>query len=142
MPDDSGSGLSRRQVLAASGSGLLAATTAGPSRAGIARRQSHPGDGTPEQIHLTWGDDPARSVVVSWASPDRAIRPRVRIGQRVIQAEERAYTDGLSGTTTWTYHARVPGLRPGATYGYAVTAENDLNAADPFSATFTTAPTA
>jgi len=140
MPVDSGSGLSRRQVLAASGSGLLAATTAGPARAGIARRQSHPGDGTPEQIHLTWGDDPARSVVVSWASPDRAIRPRVRIGQRVIPAEERAYTDGLSGTTTWTYHARVPGLRPGATYGYAVTAENDLNAADPFSATFTTAP--
>ena len=127
-------------MLAASGSGLLAATTAGPARAGIARRQSHPGDGTPEQIHLTWGDDPARSVVVSWASPDRAIRPRVRIGQRVIPAEERAYTDGLSGTTTWTYHARVPGLRPGATYGYAVTAENDLNAADPFSATFTTAP--
>ena len=140
MPVDSGSGLSRRQVLAASGSGLLAATTAGPARAGIARRQSHPGDGTPEQIHLTWGDDPARSVVVSWASPDRAIRPRVRIGQRVIPAEERAYTDGLNGKTTWTYHARVPGLRPGATYGYAVTAENDDNAADPFSATFTTAP--
>jgi hypothetical protein len=140
MPDDSGSGLSRRQVLAASGSGLLAATTAGPARAGVARRQFLPGDGTPEQIHLTWGDDPARSVVVSWASPDRAIRPRVRIGQRVIPAEERAYTDGLSGKTTWTYHARVPGLRPGATYGYAVTAENDLNAADPFSATFTTAP--
>jgi Purple acid Phosphatase, N-terminal domain/Calcineurin-like phosphoesterase len=140
MPDDSGSGLSRRQVLAASGSGLLAATTAGPARAGTARRHSHPGDGTPEQIHLTWGDDPARSVVVSWASPDQAIRPRVRIGQRVIPAEERAYTDGLNGQTTWTYHARVPGLRPGATYGYAVTAENDLNAADPFSATFTTAP--
>src|SRR5262249_6717657 len=130
MPEDSGPGWSRRQVLAASGSGLLAATTAGPARAGIARRQfqSHPGDGTPEQIHLTWGDDPARSVVVSWASPDQAMRPRVRIGQRVIPAEERAYTDGLNGKTTWTYHARVTGLRPGATYGYAVTAENDLNA--------------
>jgi hypothetical protein len=140
MPDDSGSGLSRRQVLAASGSGLLAATTAGSAGAGTARRPSHPGDGTPEQIHLTWGDDPAKSVVVSWASPEQAKRPRVRIGQRVILAEERAYTDGLNGQTTWTYHARVPGLRPGATYGYAVTAENDGNAADPFSATFTTAP--
>jgi hypothetical protein len=99
-----------------------------------------PGDGTPEQIHLTWGDDPARSVVVSWASPDQAVRPRVRIGQRVIAAEERGYTDGLSGQAVWTYHARVHGLRPGATYGYAVTADNDGNAADPFSATFTTAP--
>ncbi len=34
----------------------------------------------------------------------------------------------------------MDGLRPGATYGYAVTADNDANAADPFSATFTTAP--
>jgi len=99
-----------------------------------------PGDGTPEQIHLTWGDDPARSMVVSWASPDQAVRPRVRIGQRVIPAEERAYTDGLNGQTVWTYHARVHGLRPGATYGYAVTADNDGNATDPFSATFSTAP--
>ncbi len=99
-----------------------------------------PGDGTPEQIHLTWGDDPARSVVVSWASPDQAVRPRVRIGQRVIPAEERGYTDGLGGQTVWTYHARVHGLRPGATYGYAVTADNDANATDPFSATFSTAP--
>ena len=45
-----------------------------------------------------------------------------------------------AATVTWTYHARVDGLRPGATYGYAVTADNDANAADPFSATFTTAP--
>ena len=142
MPDDSGSGLSRRQVLAASGTGLLAATTAttaGPARAAT-RGRSGPGDGTPEQIHLTWGDDPARSVVVSWASPSQALRPRARIGQRVIPAEERVYADGLNGETVWTYHARIHGLRPGATYGYAVTADNDGNAADPFSATFTTAP--
>ena len=119
MPDDSGSGLSRRQVLAASGTGIIAATaTAVPARAAGTRSRSGapgvPGDGTPEQIHLTWGDDPARSVVVSWASPAQAVRPRVRIGQRVIPAEERSYTDGLSGVTVWTYHARVHGLRPGA----------------------------
>jgi Calcineurin-like phosphoesterase/Purple acid Phosphatase, N-terminal domain len=146
MPADSGSGLSRRQVLAASGTGLLAATAAGtvatqvPARAASRAVSRGPGAGTPEQIHLTWGDDPARSVVVSWASPGQAVRPRVRIGQRVILAVERSYTDGLNGETTWTYHARVPGLRPGATYAYAVTADNDGNAADPFSATFTTAP--
>jgi hypothetical protein len=136
-------------VLAASGTGLIAAT-AGPGATAVAppapraansrHRFDHHGDGTPEQIHLTWGDDPARSVVVSWASPAPAVRPRVRIGQRVIPAEERTYTDGLSGGTVWTYHARVLGLRPGATYGYAVTADNDGNGTDPFSATFTTAP--
>ena len=71
------------------------------------------------------------SVVVSWASPGQAARPRVRIGQRVIPAEPRPYTDGLSGETVWTYHARVDGLRPGATYGYAVTADNDGNARRP-----------
>src|SRR5262249_60119185 len=54
----------------------------------------HPvlGNGTPEQVHLTWGDDPATSVVLSWTSPARAVRPSVRIGQRVILARERAFT--------------------------------------------------
>jgi 3',5'-cyclic AMP phosphodiesterase CpdA len=121
MSDGKGSGLSRRQAPAAGGTGLLA-------------------DGTPEQVHLTWGDDPARSVVVSWASPGQAVAPRVRIGQRIIAAARRGSADGLNGEITWTYHARVDGLRPGATYGYAVTADNDRCAADPFSATFTTAP--
>jgi hypothetical protein len=103
---------------------------------------AHPGSGwsgTPEQVHLTWGGDPARAVVVSWAAPGRADRPRVRIGQRVIAAE-RAREVRRGGTVSWAYHALVDGLRPGATYGYAVTADNDANAADPFSATFTTAP--
>jgi hypothetical protein len=77
--------------------------------------------------------------VVSWASPGQAQAPRVRIGQRVIRAVERGHSDGR-GEPTWTYHALVDGLRPGATYGYAVTADNDGNAADPFSATFRTAP--
>ena len=126
-------------MIAAGTTGLIAATAAGPSR-GAARGRPRPGDGTPEQIHLTWGDDPARTVVVSWASAGRADRPRVRIGRRVIAATERACADPRSGGVTWAYHARVDGLRPGATYGYAVTADNDASGADPFSATFTTAP--
>jgi len=126
-------------MLAAGTTGLLAATTAPPVHAAT-RGRPGAADGTPEQIHLTWGDDPARSVVVSWASPGRAMAPRVRIGQRVITAVERGYADGLNGEVTWTYHAQVDGLRPGATYGYAITADNDANAADPFSATFTAAP--
>ena len=137
--------MSRRQVLAAAGgTGLLAAATApaSPARAATTRsRRSRPsGDGTPEQIHLTWGDDPGSEVVVSWVSPEAAARPRVRIGQRVITAEARPYTDGISGETVRTYHAHVGGLRPGATYAYTVTADNDTNAAEPFTATFRTAP--
>jgi hypothetical protein len=139
MSDDAEPGLSRRQLLAAGTTGLIA-TAAVPPVAGANRRRAGAADGTPEQIHLTWGDDPARSVVVSWASPGRSLAPRVRIGQRVIPAVERGYADSGAGEVAWTYHARVDGLRPGATYGYAVTADNDRNAADPFSATFRTAP--
>ena len=128
-------------MLAAGGPGLLAATASATRAAARTGKGRTPGgDGTPEEIHLTWGQDPATSVVVSWASPAPAARPRVRIGQRVIKGEPRQYTDGLNGETVWTYHARVDGLRPGATYAYVVTADNDTNAADPFSATFRTAP--
>jgi hypothetical protein len=126
-------------MLAAGGTGLLAATASGDARPAH-RGRPEPAGGTPEQVHLTWGDDPTRSVVVSWASPGQAVAPRVRIGQRIIAATERGVADGLTGEVTWTYHARVDGLRPGATYGYAVTADNDRYAPDPFSATFTTAP--
>jgi hypothetical protein len=141
VPRPHRSPVSRRQVLAVGGTGLLAAT-ARATRAAARTRKARAAatDGTPEQIHLTWGEDPATSIVVSWASPGPATRPRVRIGQRVIVAEPRHYTDGLNGETVWTYHARVGGLRPGATYGYVVTADNDANAADPFSAVFRTAP--
>jgi hypothetical protein len=107
----------------------------------ISRRQVLAGaGGTPEQVHLTWSESPTTGVVVSWVSPGPAVRPRVRIGQRVIAAKSRPYTDGINGETVWTYHARVGGLRPGATYAYLVTADNDSNAADPFSAIFRTAP--
>ena len=85
--------------------------------ASAASRAASSGDGTPEQVHLTWGNDPATSVVVSWASPGRAVRPRVVLdrgagGREVVTAHTRSYTDGLNGETVWTYHAVVTGLRP------------------------------
>ena len=74
MSDDAEPGLSRRQLLAAGTTGLIG-TAAVPPVAGAGRRRSGAADGTPEQIHLTWGADPARSVVVSWASPGQALAP-------------------------------------------------------------------
>jgi Purple acid Phosphatase, N-terminal domain/Calcineurin-like phosphoesterase len=139
MSEDAARPLPAGQLLAAPTAGSLAAAPATSVRAANRGRPSA-ADGTPEQVHLTWGNDPARSVVVSWASPGQAEAPRVRIGQRVIPATERGYAVGLGGEVSWTYHALVDGLRPGGTYGYAVTANNDRNAADPFSATFRTAP--
>ena len=102
-------------------------------------------DGTPEQLHLTWGDDPSNCVIVSWASVGQAVNPRVDLldakgVRRVIHAIQRSYTDGLNGQTVFTCHARVDALRPASTYQYSVTADNDSRKV-PLSADFTTAPT-
>jgi alkaline phosphatase D len=150
MPDNTdshdGRPLSRRQVLVgASGTGLLAAASpllaASPAAAQRLARQA--ADGTPEQIHLTWGSDPAASVVASWASPGPASRPRLTLtgphGPRTVPAIARPYTDGINGETVWTYHAQIGGLRPDTAYTYQVTADND-QAAQPFTAAFRTAP--
>jgi 3',5'-cyclic AMP phosphodiesterase CpdA len=40
----------------------------------------------------------------------------------------------------FTYHARIDGLTPDSLHQYSVTADNDSNAAQPFTATFRTAP--
>ena len=101
-------------------------------------------DGTPEQIHLTWGEDPTSTVHVSWASQAQAVHPRVHFGystarERVLPAVQRTYTDGLNGQTVFTYHARLEGLAPDAVVHYSVTSDNDSNAAKPFAATFRTA---
>ena len=102
-------------------------------------------DGTPEQVHLTWGEDPCCVVFVSWASTAQAVNPRVVVNgpstvNRVIHAIQRSYTDGLNGQTVFTYHAKLDGLRPESTFHYSVTADNDRHRGQPFSASFRTAP--
>jgi hypothetical protein len=114
--------------------GLLSETSAAAS------------DGTPEQIHLTWGDDPSHTVFVSWVSPAQSVNPRVSLehsgsAPRVVHAVQRMYTDGMNGQTVFTYHARLDGLAPDSAYRYSVTADNDSHKHTPFAATFRTAPT-
>jgi hypothetical protein len=135
--------VSRRGFLTgASVAGLAAA--ASPLAAARDARADGP-DGTPEQIHLTWGHDPATSVVISWASQAQAVRPRVHFGDSrffgfTAPAIQKTYTDGLNGQTVFTYHARLEGLRPDTEFHYSVTADNDSNAEQPFTAVFKTAP--
>lgn len=128
------------KLAGASGFATAASTFAGQAKAA----QSAP-DGTPEQIHLTWGEDPTNEVVVSWGSAAAAANPRVRFGaagekKETVHAVQRTYTDGLNGEVVFTYHARLHGLHAATTYQYEVTADNDSNSGTPFSATFTTAP--
>jgi hypothetical protein len=132
--------ISRRDFL--KGAGVAVAAPAG-----VLGQTPHlpSGDGTPEQIHLTFGDDPSRTVFVSWASPAQATHPRVLLHGRgaahaAIHAVQRTYTDGMNGQTVFTYHAKLDGLEPHSSYRYSVTADNDSRWRTPFTAGFRTAP--
>jgi hypothetical protein len=136
--------VSRRRFLTGTGAAGLAAA-AGPFTAGSRTAKAATADGTPEQIHLTWGQDPSRAVVISWATGAQAVNPRVQIGKdphlgRKIPALQKTYTDGLNGQTVFTYHAEIDNLSSDTLYDYTITADNDSNAAQPFAATFRTAP--
>jgi Calcineurin-like phosphoesterase/Purple acid Phosphatase, N-terminal domain len=137
-------GLSRRGFLTGAGAAGIAAAAVPLAAGRSASAAPATPDGTPEQIHLTWGDDPTHSVVVSWASAAQAINPRVILGDarygRPIHAVQRTYTDGLNGQTVFTYHARLDNLSPDSLHQYLVTADNDSNASQPFTGTFRTAP--
>src|SRR5215472_2289399 len=101
VPDEaSGSRISRRQVLTTAGAaGLLATVPILRSTQRAAASTSAAADGTPEQIHLTFGADPATSMTVSWASPAEAPGARVVLtgpgqAQFELPAVQRTYTDG------------------------------------------------
>jgi phosphodiesterase/alkaline phosphatase D-like protein len=136
--------LSRRGFL--TGAGAIGAAAAASPLALIADdAKSAPADGTPEQVHITWGDDPSSTVFVSWASPTQVINPRVNVrhssgGANTIHAVQRTYTDGLNGQTVFTYHAKLGRLPHGSIFHCSVTADNDRNREQPFTATFQTAP--
>jgi 3',5'-cyclic AMP phosphodiesterase CpdA len=136
--------LTRRDFFKGAGATGISAAAA-PLAAPFAEGRSEPADGTPEQIHLTFGDDPATTVFLSWAASAQAVNPRVILEQQtgdkaIVHAVQRTYTDGLNGQTVFTYHAKLAGLEPGSAVRYAVTADNDRNRASPFTAGFNTAP--
>jgi Calcineurin-like phosphoesterase/Purple acid Phosphatase, N-terminal domain len=136
--------ISRREFFREAGATGLAAA-ASPLASSGAEAQAWPADGTPEQIHLTWGEDPSSTVFISWASRAQSVNPRVKVREssgasRVIHAVQRSYTDGLNGQTVFIYHAKVGQLRAGSTCGYSITADNDRHRDKPFTASFQAAP--
>ncbi|HEU5158228.1 MAG TPA: metallophosphoesterase family protein [Streptosporangiaceae bacterium] len=135
----------RRHVLRALG-GLGGLAVAAPllSRAAPALVTSPDTAGAPrpEQLHLQFGADAAREMAVSWAASRRAGRPVVRFGRpghglgTQVAAEERVYTEALTGEMVFTYHAVLTGLSPGARYAYEVAHQG----AAPLTGSFRTAP--
>src|SRR5258708_21497869 len=100
--------VSRRGFLKLAGASGLA--TAAGSLASTSRAAAASPDGTPEQIHLTWGNEPATEIVISWASLAPAVNPRVRFGRAgetmaTAHGIQRTSTDGLNDETLSPYHA-------------------------------------
>jgi Calcineurin-like phosphoesterase/Purple acid Phosphatase, N-terminal domain len=129
--------VSRRGFLGGvTASGLLLAGPAFWRQPAIAGTQSA------SQIHITFGDDAAREMNVSWSTAGSVSGPRVVLGTphdgfgRAIRAETRTYVDAINGVETYMQHARIHGLRPGSTYVYSVLSDG----AAPVQGTFTTAP--
>src|ERR1700691_3254426 len=97
---------------------------------------------TAEQVHLTFGQDPAREVAVSWVTPTSVSNPTVLVGSaaggfgRRIPAETRTYTDSNNGIQTIAQHARIEGLRPDSTYVYRIVSGGETQV----SGAFRTAP--
>ena len=97
---------------------------------------------TAEQVHLTFGADPGREVVVSWVTPATVSKPHVQIGTahggfgRTVHAETRTYTDSNNGVVTITQHARIEGLHPDTDYVYKIVSDGETQV----SSAFRTAP--
>ncbi|HET6500026.1 MAG TPA: metallophosphoesterase family protein [Amycolatopsis sp.] len=132
--------------------------------ADVAEPTSLPTTTEPEQLHLTWGSDPAGEVTVSWASPGTVAQPAPRLAyskrpittenpgkvvalpapkpldQRQLRTgpEAISFTDGVSGQTTYHYHVPLRNLEPDTTYYYQVS--DGAATSTTAGASFTTAP--
>jgi len=141
--EGTGQGPSRRQVLSAAGLAAVAVPFATRRQApALVRRAGVAGAPPPEQVHVQFGADAASQVAVSWATAAAVSRPRLRLGRASfghgleVPAEERGYTEALTGETVLTYHARLRGLHPDTQYVYEVLHDG----AAPVAGTFRTGP--
>jgi alkaline phosphatase D len=100
----------------------------------------------PEQLLLTWGNDPATQVTVSWSAPGTVAQPAptlrysaapisaTRPGRTIALPEPQplnvarhypsessvSFTDGLNAQTTYFYHVQLQDLEPDTRYYYQV----------------------
>jgi 3',5'-cyclic AMP phosphodiesterase CpdA len=73
--------------------------------------------------HLSFGSDPRRQMVVSWASPTRVKRAFLRFRRAGTRGwSERVVTETrtVPGVSTTYHHARIGSLRPSTSYEYVV----------------------
>ncbi|SDX33356.1 3',5'-cyclic AMP phosphodiesterase CpdA [Amycolatopsis xylanica] len=144
MPSENG--LSRRKALGLLGAGaatpLLGTDIAAAAAPAFVLTPGAAGAPPVAGLHLTFGSDPARQMIVSWITDSPVRNPRVLFGGldtgfgACAQARTRTYVDGASNRTVYVHHARLERLRPDTSYVYA--AQHD--GAGPDAGTFRTAP--
>lgn len=76
----------------------------------------------PSGLHLTYGSDAAREVVVSWSTPESVTRPRLLLGDTSGQLSQVVDAESVSspGLETVQHHVRLTGLDPSSSYFYQV----------------------
>jgi 3',5'-cyclic AMP phosphodiesterase CpdA len=143
--------ISRRVLLAASAASALTGAGVGIGATLLGRTSSSPdlwmqparaGAARVAGLHLQFGSDAAREIVVSWHSVTPVANPRVLLGTpadgfgRTVPARTITYRDAKSGTEVRVNHARLANLTPGSDYLYAAVHDG----ATPEVGTFRTAP--
>jgi Purple acid Phosphatase, N-terminal domain/Calcineurin-like phosphoesterase len=109
------------------GAVLLSGTAAAPAVPATPLWQRPDRTGAPRVagLHLQFGADASREVVVSWHSTAAVSRPRVLLGTpdgglgHSQAAGTTTYRDAKSGTEVQVHHARLTSLQPGTDYIYA-----------------------
>lgn len=107
--------LSRRSVLKGSAVAVGAVAT-GP----VLWRQPGYAATTPRGLHLAYGADPGREMVVSWSTPESVRNPGLRLGTSAGDYGTIVPADSVSTPSLGTvqHHARLTGLSPGTLYHY------------------------
>lgn len=129
--------LNRRSVLRGAAA-LGGAAVAGP----LLWRQPGFAATPPSGLHLTYGADAAREMVVSWSTPESVTRPRLLVGEASGQLSQVVAAESVPspGLATVQHHARLTGLDPSTTYFYqaahdgARSAQFDFSTAVPLNA--------
>src|ERR1700691_5616525 len=133
-------GVSRRSFLG--GGGVTAGVLLVASSPLLWQQAANASTVTAEQVHLTFGEDPAREVVVSWVTPTSVSNPAVLVGTphdgfgHKIGAETLTYNDSNNGVETIAQHACIEGLHPDTDYVYQIVSDGE----EQFSSAFRTAP--
>jgi phosphodiesterase/alkaline phosphatase D-like protein len=74
----------------------------------------------PSGVHLTYGADPRREMVVSWSTPGSVAKPRLLLGDTSGQLTQVVPVESTAapGVDAVQHHARLTGLDPDGTYFY------------------------